>query len=171
MSARIDMEPVSWHPLRPTQAETTKNISDMDLQSFTNFDPAETMPPSSALQGKPARKPDARAAREPKQQECGRPGHPEDPGVKVEQLLSDIKRGEECLQQLQRELVSLRADLEAWPEYERVCGTNPLAGYLQAISTKEQLVNFLPGWLKRQQEQLQSLSRTMESGGAKQMEG
>jgi len=166
MSARTDIERLVWHPLASTHVESVaKKASDMELETFfSNLDPTEAIPPLTEVQAKPARKPDARAASEKKL--------PVDPGsraqgqrflVQHEQLLSRIKRGEECLNQVHQELEMLRSDLDEWADYERICGTNPLADYMQSISAKEQISKFLPGWLKRQREQLEHLERAMQS--------
>ena len=76
-----------------------------------------------------------------------------------DQLRTLIKRGQECLKQVQKELAATRAELEEWPAYEQICGKNPLGDYFQSIAAKEQIAKFLPNWLKRQQDQLQGVSR------------
>lgn len=165
MSARIELKPVSWHPLPPTQVEiTAKQINDMQLETLTNLDRSSGIPALPDLQ----RKPDARATSEAKHRtESGREADRNTRLIQREMLHSQIKRGEEYLEQVRKELAAVRADLEQWTEYERICGRNPLADYLQSISTKEQIAKFLPGWLKRQREQLQSLSRKMGAPGRK----
>jgi hypothetical protein len=82
--------------------------------------------------------------------------------VQRELLGSQIKRGKECLEQVRSELAARRADLEDWTGYERVCGKNPLIDYMYFISAKERIAKFLPGWLRRQRTQLNSLNRKME---------
>lgn len=79
-----------------------------------------------------------------------------------EQLRSEIKRGRECLEQVQKELALLRARLEDWPSYERICGRNPLPESMQSILAKERVEEFLPGWLRRREDQLHALGRKME---------
>jgi hypothetical protein len=79
-----------------------------------------------------------------------------------ERLKSEIRRGQECLAQAQRELAELREQLEEWPIYENVCGRNPLADYMQALTAKEQIGKFLPVWLKRRERQLQEINRKLE---------
>ncbi len=76
-----------------------------------------------------------------------------------DRLRTGIKRGEEYLQQMREDLRKLGADLEEWSDYERICGKNPLADYMQSITAKERIAKFLPIWLKRQQGQLQTLNR------------
>jgi hypothetical protein len=80
-----------------------------------------------------------------------------------EVLREEIKRGREYLEQAQQELNSIRAGLEEWTGYERECGKNPLLQYTQSLTAKEQVVEFLPSWLKRREERLTALIAEMES--------
>jgi len=138
----------------------------MDVETLlTNFNPADAIPALPVLQASAVRKPNSKATRDAK----NRRGFAQQKATNSlanqhEVLLSQIKRGEECLDQIRRELATTQADLEEWPAYERICGANPLADYLQSIAAKEQIVKFLPGWLKRQREQLQNLNRKMAAG-------
>lgn len=75
-----------------------------------------------------------------------------------ERLVSEIKRGREFLEQNQRELAGLRACVEDWHAYERVCGQNPLVEYMQALSAKERIEQFLPDWIQRRESELQALN-------------
>jgi hypothetical protein len=77
-------------------------------------------------------------------------------------LRSEIKRGKECLDQVQRELAAVRARLEEWPAYERTCGKNPVFEEMEQIRIRESLTQFLPGWLNRREEQLKGLVAKME---------
>jgi hypothetical protein len=79
-----------------------------------------------------------------------------------EVLRGDIKRGHECLEHTHKELAGLRASLEDWAGYERICGRNPLLEYMQLLSAKERIEQFLPGWLKRREAQLHALNHQME---------
>ena len=79
-----------------------------------------------------------------------------------ESLRNDLKRGKECLHQIQKDLRSIRQALEDWSAYERVCGRNPLLEYMQSLETKERLQQFLPHWLARREAQLASVTRQME---------
>ena len=81
--------------------------------------------------------------------------------VQRDLLRTQIKRGKQCLDQVRGELAAGLADLEDWPEYERVCGKNPLLDYMTTLSAKERIAKFLPSWLKRQQAQLNALNRKM----------
>ena len=82
--------------------------------------------------------------------------------AKRDQMRSEIKRGWEFLEQVQRELAVLRTRLDEWPGYEVVCGKNPLSEYMQAIAAKERIEQYLPSWLKRREEQLHALNRQLE---------
>lgn len=88
--------------------------------------------------------------------------------AKRDQMRMDIKRGKECLEQIQRELETLRRSLEEWPAYETVCGKNPMGDYLQAIAVKERIEQYLPVWLRRREEQLRALDRQLQSFGDQQ---
>jgi hypothetical protein len=79
-----------------------------------------------------------------------------------EVLRGDIKRGRECLEHTQNELAGLRANLEDWVGYERICGRSPLLEYMQLLSAKERIEQFLPEWLKRREAQLHALNNHME---------
>ncbi len=78
-----------------------------------------------------------------------------------EMLRNEVQRGRECLEQVRRELQELRWKLEAWPAYERICGHNPLAHYLQSLDAKERIERFLPAWLEQREEQLAALNTKM----------
>jgi hypothetical protein len=80
-----------------------------------------------------------------------------------ERLCEEIKRGKECLEQVRRDLVITRAQLEEWPAYEWHCGKNPLPEFIQSISISERIEQFLPGWLRRQQARLNQLNRDIEA--------
>ena len=80
-----------------------------------------------------------------------------------ETLRDEIKRGKECLEQVQRDLVITQAQLEEWPAYEWHCGKNPLPDFIQSISVNERIQQFLPGWLQRQQARLKELNREIET--------
>jgi hypothetical protein len=79
--------------------------------------------------------------------------------AKRDQMRTEINRGRELLEQIQRELAALRTQLDEWPGYEVVCGKNPLSEYMQAIAAKERIEQYLPAWLKRREEQLHALDR------------
>jgi hypothetical protein len=80
-----------------------------------------------------------------------------------ELLRIDAERGRDCLAQSRRELEELRWKLEHWPAYERTCGHNPLAQYLQAIDARERIEKFLPCWIERCEDQLATLTSKMEA--------
>jgi hypothetical protein len=79
-----------------------------------------------------------------------------------EVLSTDIKRGRECLEYTHKELARLRANLEDWAGYERICGHNPLLEYMQLLAARERIEQFLPDWLKRREAQLHALNHQME---------
>jgi len=81
---------------------------------------------------------------------------------KRDQMRTEIRRGWEFLEQIQRELAVLRARLDEWAGYEVVCGKNPLPDYMQTIAAKERIEQYLPVWLKRREEQLTALDSQME---------
>ncbi len=78
-------------------------------------------------------------------------------------LRSEIKRGKECLEQVQKELAAIRSRLDEWTAFERVCGKNPLCEYMHALTVHERLEQFLPGWLERREQRLQTVDRQMRS--------
>jgi hypothetical protein len=80
-----------------------------------------------------------------------------------EVLREEIKRGKECLQQVQEDLAATRASLEDWARYERQCGKNPLFSSTQSLGARERVEQFLPGWLRRREEQLRGLTHQMEA--------
>lgn len=69
-------------------------------------------------------------------------------------LCDDIRRGQECLTRVRREISVLEAKMEDWPEFEKVCGKNPLPDYMQMLSDKERVERFLVLWLKRREKRL-----------------
>jgi chromosome segregation ATPase len=79
-----------------------------------------------------------------------------------ELLKNEIKRGNECLAQIQDDLADTRDRLEEWAAYERHCGKNPLFDFMQTIAIKERLERFLPRWLARREAQLERLNRNIE---------
>ena len=79
-----------------------------------------------------------------------------------ELLRGEIKRGKECLEQIKRDQAIARAGLEQWPEYEKVCGKNPLFQYTETLVINERIEKFLPDWLKRRQDRLDAIMREME---------
>lgn len=80
-----------------------------------------------------------------------------------ESLTEDIRRGRECLSQARREIKELRARLESWTEFERVCGHNPIPECTQALGANERIEKFIPGWLRRRQHHLRSVNRAIKA--------
>ena len=160
MSAHMQKESISWEA-RP-EVPTKKPI-EIEIESlFRNFDHRNLVAPLREVHAvRSHRAPDGsvekqRAALDLQEKWEGWL-------VQRELLRSEIKRGKELLEQTKRELAGLRGRLEEWPDYERVCGKNPLLDYMQAIIAHERLEQFLPVWLQRRETQLTSLSRTLEN--------
>ena len=146
MSTRT--EPLNWTPVETTAPEDAKNLSEIEVECLVrNSDQRNLV---AAL-----RRCQAGAALD-----CQRQW--DDLFAQRELLRNQIKRGKECLDQIRNELATLRAHLEEWPDYERICGKNPLTDYMQSISSKERIEQFLPGWLDRQETQLRSINSAME---------
>ena len=82
--------------------------------------------------------------------------------VQRELLRNEIKRGKEILDQVRKELAETREELEAWPAFERICGRNPLMDYMQTLTAKERIEQFLPQWLERREAELTTLNQQME---------
>jgi hypothetical protein len=79
-----------------------------------------------------------------------------------EELRNEIKRGRECLEQIQKELASMRGELDNWASFEKTCGKNPLLDYADKIAAKERIQQFLPEWIKRRESQLAAVCRDLE---------
>ena|SRR5438477_4481366 len=166
MSARMEVEELEW---TETAAESSdkpiKQSLDSQMESFLrNADDKNLLSPLREAQAHLSRE---HELREDTQAQC-RAALPvqEQWNSWLDQrelLRLDIKRGKECLEQTRRELASLRASLEQWTAYERLCGKNPLSDYMEAITARERIRQFLPGWLSRRQGQLMALTRRMES--------
>jgi hypothetical protein len=157
MSARMETEPVSWESAEGTRGEA-KALGEIAVELD-------------------------RAVRTAQKNDLAHPLGPQQPGdtsdqkhravaardeqysswsAQRDQMRTEIKRGRELLEQVQRELALLRARLDDWARYEVVCGKNPLSEYMQAIAAKERIEQYLPVWLKRREEQLHALDRQMQ---------
>jgi len=165
MSARMEVESVRWKTSEAIDRENLgKSATEMEMECLIrNFDQKDLVAPlrnaSSALAGTGKSK---QQVEEKRRAALALQEQWEALLTRRELLKSEIKRGKECLQQVQQELATLKDQLEEWPAFERICGKNPLGEYMQAITSKERIEKFLPGWLKRQEEQLQTLSRKIE---------
>ncbi len=80
-----------------------------------------------------------------------------------DRLREEIKRGKECLDQVQRKASALQASLENWAAYEQTCGKNPLIDSAESMLATEQLQRFLPHWLKSREERLRQVTANLES--------
>ena len=165
MSARLQTETVSWEQGERLASERPlKLASETELESlFRNFDQKDLVAPLREIH-----KAQAEMAGSPEGSEVRRRAalqlqqHWEELLVQRELLRSEIKRGKEILEQLQRDLGKLRSRLDDWPGFERVCGKNPLLDYMQAIAAHEKVEQFLPAWLNRREAQLANLIVNLE---------
>ncbi len=76
-----------------------------------------------------------------------------------ELLREEIKRGTECLAQVQAELAESRSRLEEWPTYEKRCGRNCLPSLTETVRVNRRVECFLTGWLKRRQAQFAAVEK------------
>ncbi len=162
MSARIESGLMNWNALNMTGIETMgTHLSEMDVEClFQNFDAKNLVAPLREIRAKPGNgQAQKRITAEERRAAVALQQKWDSWLVQRDLLRAQIKRGKECLQQVRKELVESRADLEDWPAFERVCGRNPLSDYMQTICAKERIAKFLPRWIKRQRAQLQALTR------------
>jgi len=148
----METEPVFWKSAEGNCGEGG-TLSEIELERFVPTAPNKELPSRTSEQ-----KPCAASALQEQWNSWL---------TKRDQMRTEIKRGRELLEQIQRELAVLRARLDEWAGYEVVCGKNPLSEYMQAIATKERIEQYLPVWLKRREEQLQALDRQMEHNAAR----
>jgi chromosome segregation ATPase len=80
-----------------------------------------------------------------------------------DRLRDEIRRGREALEQIERKAASLRASLEDWAAYEKTCGKNPLIDYAESMLATEQLMKFLPLWLKAREARLREVAADLEA--------
>lgn len=162
MSARMQLEALKWS--EAGNLANPEQIMEVEMQSrLRNLDHRNVVAPLreaqlglSAHGGNGAPDAEQRRAALALQQEW-------DAWLAEREVLrGDIKRGRECLEHTHEELAGLRANLEDWAGYERICGRNPLLEYMQLLSAKERIEQFLPGWLKRREAQLHALTHQME---------
>ena len=164
MSARMETQPLDWEVAEPIEREaanrdlTTIQVECLIRNSDNRNLVASVREVHAALGGVEttgATEGQCRAA-------LARQEQWDAWSVEREQLRNEIKRGCECLEQVQGELAMLQARLEDWPAYERICGRNPLPEYMQALAAKRGIAQFLPEWLKRREKRLQELGQQME---------
>ena len=155
----METEPVSWESAEGTCSDVTGGaLSEIEVEHLVRRAKKDGLPSSLSAQAE-AEKSDR------EQKRRGGSGLEEQRNSlfsKRDKMRSEIKRGWELLEQVQRELAVLRARLDEWAGYEVVCGKNPLSDYMQAIAAKERIEQYLPVWLKRREEQLQALDRQIE---------
>jgi hypothetical protein len=171
MDARLEADRVA-----PKSAETLGGpaasswLGDIEMKSLLDaFNDMEFVKPTretraTALGSTRPAEPPRRGTRVPESRTPAQPSLPDQLAVMLarrETLRSEIKRGTECLRQVQQELAKLQNQLEEWPAYERICGANPLVDHLEAIAARERVEKFLPAWLRRQERHLQVLDRKL----------
>jgi hypothetical protein len=81
---------------------------------------------------------------------------------RCDRLREEVRRGTEYLEQVRHELEELRARIEDWPTYEKTCGCDPLAHYLDALVVKEREEQYLATWLAVRQQELDAASGQRE---------
>src|SRR5262249_45828255 len=165
MSARMEVEPVSWETTEELRGESVgRHLTEIQIESFVrNSDNRNLVAPlreahaalaeAQRTEGVPEEKGKAALAIQEQWNTWS---------VRREELRNEVKRGRECLEQVRKELAALRVRLEEWPTYENICGRNPLPEYMQSLVAKQHIEQFLPGWVKRREEQLLALGRQME---------
>src|SRR6266550_1506978 len=164
MSARTEVETANWQQTQ-LQQRGKNDLREIQIESFLrNADETKLVPHL-----KEAR---ARLAQENEPSETLGENRHEAVALQEqwdswlaqrEALREEIKCGTECLDQVRRDLAITRQQMEEWPAYEWHCGRNPLPEFVHSIWTSEQIEQFLPGWLLRQEEKLNALNREMEA--------
>ena len=161
MSARMHSEQAGW--AGPAD-QGVKRASEIEVEClFRNLDAKDLVAPLRQMQPseKSSRaKPDSEVKR---QAALALQEQWESWLVQRELLRNEIKRGQEFLDNIHKEVSNLRARLEEWPAYERICGRNPVLDYMEAIAAHERVGQFLPEWLRRREAQLNTLNLQMEA--------
>ena len=165
MSARMQTEATDWSAAEAIEQETAvRELRKMQVERlFRNSEKSNLVAPLREAQGALAREDWPEEVADEKRLAALALQEQWDAwAIQRDRLRSEIKRGRECLETVQNEVVALRTHLEEWPAYERICGQNPLPEYMQSLAARERIEQFLPGWLKRREEQLQALACKME---------
>lgn len=156
MSARLELQ----MDLNKTTLEQIggKHPSETEVESlFRNFDAKDLVEPLRKVRSGEAAQESFPAAEQKRKAALNLQGEWEALLVQRELLANEIKRGREFLAQTQSELRSLRARLEDWPAYERVCGKNPIVEYMESIAAHERVQEYLPAWIERREVQLRKV--------------
>jgi hypothetical protein len=159
MSARKQIEPLPWNP-QASAAYGLEPAGELGLGCVGHGQPKRAA--ITPLLASQANGPEGEAVEPLRGAGVAASEQSEHWRAQREVLRGEIKRGRECLEETERELVSLRNRLEEWPAYERICGRNPLQDYMQVLAAKERIAQFLPGWLTRREAQLRVLSAQLE---------
>ena len=151
MSAGMETEPVSWPTAESIHRYATgRTLSEIESEQLSHHPEKR----DAIMSARPREKHQTETL--PEQSDAW--------FAKRDKMRSEIKRGRECLEQVKSELAALRARLDEWPGYELICGNNPMPDYMQAIAAKERIEQFLPGWLKDREAQLQALDLQIDRG-------
>ncbi len=79
-----------------------------------------------------------------------------------EMLREEIKRGNECLRQAERDLNEQRSRLENWTTYEQHCGADCLSHLTEKVLATERVARFLNGWIERRNIEMTKAQRTLD---------
>src|SRR5262245_17602354 len=165
MSARMQVEPADWETTEALSRESVgRHITEIQIERFfRNSDNRNLVAPLREIhEALTENRRTEGEAEEKRKAAVALQEQWEAWSTEREELRNEIKRGRECLEQVREELTALRSGLEEWPTYEKICGKNPLPEYMQALAAKEQIDQFLPGWVSRREEQLLALGHKME---------
>ena len=168
MSAKMEVETVSWEETERIALEASSNdLSAIEIEALlSNIDEKNLIAPLREAQAAIGRAGAVKGDSAAKRREALALQEQWNKWlVEREVLREEIKRGKECLEQVREELAATRARLEDWAQYEKECGKNPLARYIQALGVNERLEKFLPEWITRREDKLASLGREMEFWG------
>jgi hypothetical protein len=165
MSARVEVGSLASAGLKLATVEAAQQRSKTEVEArFRNFDQRNLVAPLRDVHTELAHPLQSHSATEARCQAALAAQCEWDSWLtQRESLTDDIKRGQECLQQVRKELATLRALLQEWPGFERTCGNNPLFDYVHHIVAHERVEQFLPAWLKGREEQLAALTRKMQA--------
>lgn len=78
-------------------------------------------------------------------------------------LATEIKRGKEYLERIQKELNDSRSSLEHWSRYEQICSAHPLDHLIEVMSLQEKTQQFLIDWLQRQEQKRATIVAQLEA--------
>ena len=162
MSARMETEPMNWRGTEIEQEATAADLSAIQVECLIrNSDNRNLIASVREVHATLRESPGNEATKNKRRTALALQEQWDAWFVERDQLRAEIKRGRECLEQVRREVATLRARLEEWSAYERICGKNPLNDYMQSMAARENIEKFLPSWLERREDQLKSLENKM----------